>query len=111
MNSETLLYWFVRSFLKGLSLENESSRIRNFDLVFETMLMSYELLNIDWQDRNKVSQRTLIHPIIFFTLLSEYEGLPIPSEMLEKLVARLFFFYNFISKLESATIDKVCNTA
>ena len=36
-----------------------------FDLVFETMLWSYELLNIDRLDRDKVSQRTLIHPTIF----------------------------------------------
>ena len=36
-----------------------------FDLMFETMLWSYELLNIDRQDRDKVSQRTLIHPTNF----------------------------------------------
>ena len=40
-----------------------------FDLVFETMLWTYELLNIDRQDRDKVSQRTLIHPTIFLTYL------------------------------------------
>ena len=39
--------------------------VRNFDLVFETMLWNYELLNIDRQDRDKVSQRTLFHPTIF----------------------------------------------
>ena len=36
-----------------------------FDLVFETMLWIYELLNINKQDRAKVSQKALIHLNIF----------------------------------------------
>ena len=44
---------------------DDKSFFRNLILVFETMLWSYELLNIDRQDRDKVSQITLIHPTIF----------------------------------------------
>ena len=57
MNSETLLYWFVRSILKTFHLKVKVVGLE-FDLVFETMLWSYELLNIDRLDRDKVSQRT-----------------------------------------------------
>ena len=55
INWETLLYWFVRCFLKGPLSESESGRrIRIFRLVFETMLWSYELLNIDRQHGTKL---------------------------------------------------------
>ena len=47
-----------------IEINQVSSFIKGFDLVFETILWSFELLNIDRQGRDKVSQRTLIHPTI-----------------------------------------------
>ena len=58
-----------------LSESESGSRIRNFRLVFETMLWSYKLLNIDRQHGDKVSQRNPIYPTPSSTLNFQVAGL------------------------------------